>query len=392
MTMAVPASRFDHPFWGRGFRPFFLMGAAYAMLSILLWTGVYTGHVSFPDMFSDPVVWHAHEVIYGFTLAIVAGFLLTAVANWTGGAPVRQIQLMLLCALWLAGRFAMNINGLPSWVAYAAELSFVPALAVSLSLPLLKSWNTRNFVFLALLTALFVCDLVFLVTQGRTPLYMALFLILVMISLIGGRIIPSFTVGGLRRKGISVRIHDQPVLDKAAVASLAVAACSLLIVGTHSPWFAGACFVSALLHLLRMRHYHTLLSFKEPMLWILHLGYGWLVIGLILAGGTALGSGAFPAALHAITVGSIGSMTLGMMCRVTLGHTGRDISASHMTVCAFILMQAAVLLRVAGPLLLSGYYTAWVVSSGILWSVCFGLYLFIYAGMLWSPRPDKQPA
>lgn len=392
MTAIAATSRFDHPFWGRGFRPFFLMGAIYAVASILFWTSVYSGHASFPDLFSDPVVWHAHEIIYGFTVAIVAGFLLTAVANWTGGAPVRQIQLMFLCTLWLAGRLAMNINGLPSWLVYVAELSFIPTLAVSLSVPLLKSWNTRNFVFLALLTVLFVCDLVFLITQERTPLYMALFLILIMISLIGGRVIPSFTAGGLRRKGISVRIHDQPALDKVAVVSLAAAACTLWIAGTQSPWFAGACFISALIHLLRMRHYHTLLSFKEPMLWILHLGYGWLVLGLILAGGAALGSGTFPVALHAITVGSIGSMTLGMMCRVTLGHTGRDISAGPMTVCAFILMQIAVLLRVVGPLLLPDHYTVWVVSSGVLWSVCFSLYLLAYAAMLWRPRPDKQPA
>lgn len=392
MSALTGASVFDHPFWGRGFRPFFLMGAVYAVMSILLWLGVYTGYVTFPDIFSDPVIWHAHEMIYGFVMAIVAGFLLTAVANWTGGAPVRQIQLMVLCGLWLVGRMAMNINGVPVWLMFAAELSFIPALALSLSLPLLKSWNTRNFVFLGILSVLFVCDIAFLMTQNRTALYIALFLILMMISLIGGRVIPSFTVGALRRKGINVRIYDQPLLDKVALLSLMVAVGAMLFMGTGSLWFAGSCFFSALVHLLRMRRYHTILSLKDPMLWILHLGYGWLAAGLFLIGVSALGVGTFPMALHALTVGSIGSMILGMMCRVTLGHTGRDLTASNMTAFSFILMQLAVVLRVMGPLLMPEHYTAWVVASGTLWSVCFALYLFMYATMLWLPRPDRQPA
>lgn len=391
MSGLARTSMFDHPFWGRGFRPFFLLGAGYAALGILLWLGVYTGHVTFPDVFSDPVIWHAHEMVYGFAMAIVAGFLLTAVANWTGGAPVRQIQLMVLCGLWLAGRLVMNINGAPVWLMFAAELSFIPALALSLSLPLLKNWNTRNFVFLGILSVLFICDIVFLMTQGRTPLYIALFLILMMISLIGGRVIPSFTVGALRRQGINARIYDQPLLDKVALISLVVV-CALLFMGTDSLWFAGACFFSALVHLLRMRCYHTLLSLGDPMVWILHLGYGWMVMGLLLIGVSALGVGTFPVALHALTVGSIGSMILGMMCRVTLGHTGRDLTASNMTAFSFILMQLAVVLRVLGPLLMPEHYTVWVVLSGILWSVCFILYLFTYAAMLWLPRPDRQPA
>ncbi|MFN3826769.1 MAG: NnrS family protein [Micavibrio sp.] len=392
MFALTGTSMFDHPFWGRGFRPFFFLGAIYAALSILLWLGVYTGHVTFPDIFSDPVIWHAHEMIYGFAIAIVAGFLLTAVANWTGGAPVRQLQLMGLCGLWLAGRLAMNINDLPVWLMFILELSFIPALALSLSIPLLKSWNTRNFVFLVILSALSACDIAFLMTQNRTPLYIALFLILMMISLIGGRVIPSFTVGALRRKGINVRIYDQRLPDRLALLSLVAAICALLFMGPDSLWFGCFCLFSALVHIFRMRRYHTLLSLSDPMLWILHLGYGWLAMGLFLIGVAVLGVGTFPLALHALTVGAIGSMILGMMCRVTLGHTGRDLTASKMTAFSFILMQLSVVLRILGPLLMPEYYTVWVVASGILWSGCFVLYLFIYAPMLWLPRPDRQPA
>lgn len=392
--MSAPSERsaLDHPFWGRGFRPFFMAGSLYAIFSILIWTGFYAGHVAPPAIFADPVTWHAHEMIYGFVMAIVAGFLLTAVANWTGGAPVRQIQLIVLCGLWLAGRVVMNVGGLPAWALFAGELSFIPALALSLSLPLLKSWNTRNFIFLGLLTVLLICDIAFLSTQSRMPLYIALLLVLMMISLIGGRVIPSFTVAALRQKGLNVRIHDQYTLDKIALLSLAAVAGALLFSGPASIVFAAACFISALIHFLRMRRYHTVLAFKDPMLWILHLGYGWLGAGLLLAGLSVFGIGIFPAALHAITVGSIGSMTLGMMCRVTLGHTGRNLAATRLTTFSFLLMQLAAVLRVFGPIILPEHYTVWVIASGLLWSGCFALYFMAYAPMLWLPRPDRQPA
>jgi uncharacterized protein involved in response to NO len=128
---------------------FFLLGALYSVISLILWAGFYAGYVMPPSLLADPVLWHAHEMIYGFTIAIVAGFLLTAVANWTGGAPARQIHLAALCVLWLTGRIVMNFDmGLPLWLIYVLEGAFIPALAVSLSIPLLKSWNVRNFVFL----------------------------------------------------------------------------------------------------------------------------------------------------------------------------------------------------------------------------------------------------
>src|SRR5687768_9205975 len=116
MRAQSESSIFGHPFWGRGFRPFFMAGSIYTFVSILIWTGVYSGHLTPPDIFADTIIWHAHEMLYGFVMAIVAGFLLTAVANWTGSAPVRQIQLMILTCLWIAGRLVMNIQGLPGWI------------------------------------------------------------------------------------------------------------------------------------------------------------------------------------------------------------------------------------------------------------------------------------
>lgn len=384
---------FDHPFLGRGFRPFFLLGALYSAISLIIWVGFYRGYVLPPSFLADPVLWHAHEMIYGFTMAIVAGFLLTAVANWTGGAPARQIHLAALCALWLTGRIVMSFDmGLSSWLIYALAGAFIPALAVSLSIPLLRSWNARNFVFLGLLSVLFVCEIVFLITENRSPLYMALFMIIIMISLIGGRVIPAFTVGALRQRGNKLYQTDQRKMDIAALISLIALALILAFFGPDNVAFGPVAIVSAILHALRMRHYHTLRTFSDPMLWILHAGFLWLVIGLFLLGLAGFGLVQFSAALHALTAGAIGSMTLGMMCRVTLGHTGRDIIASRLTTLSFALMIFAGLMRVFGPLVLPQYALFWIIGSGCLWSACFTLYILLYSSMLWQKRPDGTQA
>lgn len=384
---------FEHPFLGRGFRPFFLLGALYSVISLLSWAGFYAGYTTPSPVLSDLVSWHAHELIYGFTIAIVAGFLLTAVANWTGGAPARQIHLAGLWVLWLAGRVVMNFDlGFPLWLVYAVEAAFIPALAISLSIPLLKSWSKRNFVFIGLLSLLFACDVIFLLSENRTPLYVALFMIVIMISLIGGRVIPAFTVGALRQKRKKLYQTDQRKRDVAAVVSLAALALILVFFGSGNAVFGVIAIASAAMHALRMRHYHTRHIFHDPMLWILHAGYLWLVFGLLLLGLSGFGLVPFSAALHALTAGAIGSMTLGMMCRVTLGHTGRDIIANPLTTLSFAFMIFAGLIRVFGPLLLPQYALFWIISSACLWSASFGLYIFTYLPMLWQPRPDGTPA
>jgi len=384
---------FDHPFLGRGFRPFFLLGAIYSAMSLLIWGGFYAGHITPPSFLLDPVSWHAHEMIYGFAMAIVAGFLLTAVANWTSAAPVRQIHLAGLCLIWLAGRAVMSFDfGLPSAAIFIIEGSFIPALAISLAIPLLKSWSKRNFVFLALLSILLACDLGFLITENRTPLYIAIMIIITMISLIGGRVIPAFTVAALRRRGEKAFQTPQGRMDILALTSLVCIVLTLVFVGTQGIVLAGASFISATIHALRMRHYHTLKILNDPMVWILHVGYAWVIVGLLLMSLAALNILAFSTALHALTAGAIGSMTLGMMCRVTLGHTGRNLIAGKLTTLSFILMQGAALLRVLGPVIVPDQASLWITISAFLWSACFILYLLLYARILWQPRPDGRAA
>ncbi len=383
---------FMTPFWGRGFRPFFLLGVLYSILSIGFWGMLYAGLYTPPDFMLDPISWHAHEMIYGFSLAIVAGFLLTAVANWTGGAPVRQIHLAGLCCLWLLGRIVLNFDlGLPHFSVVLIAVSFIPALVVSLAIPLFKSWNKRNFIFLTLLSVLLVCDIWFLITSNIVALHVALMMILIMVSLIGGRIIPAFTVAALRRKGIETYQTDQLKLDMAALASLlAVALCLVFAKETLALTICAA--LSCIIHGLRMYHYHTLKTFDDPLLWILHAGYGWLVIGLGLLAATGLDLLTVPIVIHALTAGCIGSMILGMICRVTLGHTGRELKVGGLTTFSFFAIQLAALMRVFGPILTPEYMSEWVIGSALIWCLCFLAYLWIYTPMLFTLRPDGQAA
>ena len=385
-------SIFSRPFLGRGFRPFFFFGALYSVISLALWGVFYAGYVMPPYFMLDAVSWHAHEMIYGFAMAIVAGFLLTAVANWTGGAPARQMHLAGLCLLWLLGRVVMHFDfGLPAWAIIAVESAFIPALALSLAIPLLRSWNKRNFIFLTLLSVLFACDLWFLLTINMAALHVALMMILIMISLIGGRIIPAFTVAALRRKGIEAYQTPQMKMDITALASLvAVALC--LVFAKDTPFLGIAAGVSCLIHGLRMRHYHTLKTFDDPLVWILHAGYGWLVVGLGLLALTGFGLLSVTAVIHALTAGSIGSMILGMICRVTLGHTGRELKVGTLTTLSFFAIQVTAIARVFGPILMPDHMNEWIIGSAALWSLCFAAYLWVYTPMLFTARPDGSEA
>lgn len=380
---------FNSPFWSRGFRPFFFLGAIQSIVSILLWGGVYAGYILPSGYWMDPVSWHVHEMIYGFVVAIVAGFLLTAVANWTGGAPVREIHLIVLVLIWSLGRIFVSFDvGLPKAIQILGVTLFVPCLTISLMIPLMRSWSKRNFIFLILLCILFGCDIWFLISTDMRAMHMALFMILAMVSLIGGRVIPAFTVAALRRRGIVVYQTNQNRLDVMAWLSLLVVAVAVTLSekGVLLGVTAGG---SCLIHALRMRYYHTLRVWSDPLSWILHIGYSWLVLGLgslSLAGFRYINT---TIAIHVLTVGCIGSMILGMMCRVTLGHTGRNLKISGATIFSFILMQIAVFIRILGPILIPQHTVVWIGLTACLWGVCFSLFLVCFGPILFAKSFDQ---
>ena len=388
--MALPLMSL--PLLGRGFRPFFLLAAISAVLTVPTWVLLFTGSIAPLQLLPDPLLWHVHEMIYGYAMAVIAGFLLTAVANWTGWAPVRGLHLLLLVLLWLAGRLVIFIPVFPSWLVISVQLAFIPALAISLFVPLYKSRNIRNYVFLALLSLLFTFELLFLVSGELKILHLSVLVIMTMISLIGGRIIPAFTVSALRQRGFDVRNIDQPRADKLTLLSWLILATLIYALGDNSTWVALAAFFVAALLLLRMRHYHTLKALSDPLLWILHGAYIWLIIGLILLAMHALDLIDSGPVWHAFTVGALGSAVIGMMARVTLGHTGRPLVCVPMTILSFYLMQIAALSRTFGIIILPDYYIPLLCLSAAAWMLAFVLYLIVYCPILSRPRLDGQPA
>jgi uncharacterized protein involved in response to NO len=387
---------FEIPFLGRGFRPFFLSGAIYAVIMVLSWVLFSSGAAEVPVSWNSPALWHAHEMIYGFTVAIIAGFLLTAVANWTGGAPVRQMHLALLCLVWAAGRVSFWYAYAPPDVLSIIDLSFIPLLAGSLAVPLIRAWNKRNFVFLSVLALLFLGNLhMHLAAAGvyggdpRITAYAAVMIVMMVISLVGGRIIPSFTVASLRMQGKIRYQTEQGKTDIAALLLLLALSISMIANGLDSGITAAFAVAGAAVHLWRMRFWHSFETGSDPMVWILHVGYLWLVAGLLTLGlhGLKLVDQA-SLAVHMLTVGCIGSMTIGMMARVALGHTGRPIAASPPVVLSFWLMQGAALVRCIAILTGGADYRLWIGVSGLLWAAAFAVYLAVYAPILLKKRPD----
>jgi uncharacterized protein involved in response to NO len=377
---------------GRGFRPFFLLASVLAVVTIPIWVLLFTGTIGPFKLLPDPLLWHAHEMIYGFAMAVIAGFLLTAVANWTGWAPVRGLHLLALVLVWLAGRIIVFIPLIPTWLAIGVQLAFIPFLVVSLFVPLYKSRNIRNYVFLALLFLLFALEWLFLVIVDLRILHLSVLLVMAIISLVGGRIIPAFTVSALRQRGQNVKNTDQPIADRLTLLSWLILAALIYVYGTNSLWVAGAALFAAALLALRMRYYHTLKALCDPLLWILHAAYLWLIIGLILLAAVALDLIASGPVWHAFTVGALGSAVIGMMARVALGHTGRPLVCAPMTVLSFYLIQIAALSRTFGIIAWPDHYTLWLSLSAATWTLAFLLYLFDYAPILCRSRPDGQPA
>jgi len=391
--VAEPSAR-PWPIAAKGFRPFFLLAALFATLLVPLWLLVIDGRLQVGRYF-DPIYWHAHEMVFGFAVAVIAGFLLTAVGNWTKRETAVGLPLLALAGLWVAGRVAMTGPQLvPPWLTAMTDLAFLPVLMVVVARPLIATRNTKNLVLLAILAALFLANLVVhldvlgvLPGWRRRGCLLGIDVIVLVILVISGRTFPMFT-----RNGTGVEtIASSPRLDQLTIASMAV----LVVLDAVVPelvvtaaW-AAVVGVLALVRSWRWGARHTL---RSPLLWVLHVGYLWLPIGLVLRA-VAAGTGAVSPqiATHALTVGAIGSLTLGMMARVALGHSGRLLAASRPIVVAFALSLLAAVVRVGAPLLGSDRYRITVVLAGALWTAAFALYLVVYVPILVAPRVDGKP-
>lgn len=390
----APSARFRTAVLAKGFRPFFLLGALLAIGLVPLWALVLVGraHVG---AYLDPVSWHAHEMIFGFVGAIIAGFLLTAVENWTQRTTARGFGLGLLVALWIAGRVVLVANVSPRWLVAATDLAFLPALMIAIGRPIVLARNHRNIVMLVALLAMWLANLAMhldalgvAVGWRRRGALVAVDVVTLLMVIIGGRVIPMFTRNATRDE--SVRSH--PKLDQLALASIVLVLLLDAVVPSATIAKIAACSVAAVAVAVRSIHWGARRSARDPLLWILHVGHGWIPIGFGLRVLTMLDP-RIPAsvATHALTAGAMGALTLGMMARVALGHTGRALAAPRSLAMAFVFITSAAVLRVAVPLVAPGVYmTSLLVSAG-LWGASFVLYVISYAPILTAPRVDGKP-
>jgi uncharacterized protein involved in response to NO len=390
----APASHPKLAVAAKGFRPFFLVAAAFGSAIVPLWLLVLVG-VAQPKGYFSPIVWHAHEMVFGFTVAVIAGFLLTAVGNWTKRETLVGAPLLALAALWVAGRFAVYFGAaLPRGLPALVDLAFLPMLTIILARPLVAARDRHSFIMPAVLVALFATNVVvhleslgvFAAGSGRHACLVAIDIVVFVILAISGRVFPMFT-----RNATGVEsIRSSRTLEALTLAAMGVLAVVDAVIA-ESFTAAATSGAVGLLAVARAWHWRTARVAQHPLLWILHVGYAWVPLGLLLRAVAAFYPDV-PSSLgtHALTVGAIGSLTLGMMARVALGHTGRPLVASKPMAGAFVAVTLAACARVFGPLLFRTAYLLVLVVSGGLWTAAFLIYLLAYAPILSRPRIDGR--
>ncbi|MBI4184602.1 MAG: NnrS family protein [Proteobacteria bacterium] len=391
-----PASAEGFALFAYGFRPFFLVAGAYATLAMLVWIPVSLGDVALALPVPAPV-WHGHEMVFGYALAVVTGFFLTAVPNWTSRPAVRGPLLVALTAAWLAGRLAYGAAGiLPPLLVAVLDLAHIPFLIAVVSPALFGAASRRNFVFIPILAVLFAGNLLgHLAALGvgwadaGQGIRLAVRTLVLLIVIVGGRIVPSFTSSTLRREGGDPGLVLRPGLERASMALMVLWIVAELV-AEDSPAAGALALGAALVLALRLAGWQTRRTLGSPILWVLHLGYAWTIIGLALAGLAGLGAGVPPAsALHALTVGAIGTMTLAVMSRAALGHTGREIVAPPAIVAAYVLVSLAAIGRIALPVAWPG--PGAYALAGALWALAFALFTWVYFPVLTRRRIDGRP-
>jgi len=374
-----------------GFRPFFLMAGISSVALIYLWVRFLAG-AEFPQNYYSPLNWHAHEMLFGYGVAVFSGFLLTAVGNWTGRKIADGIKLAALALLWLLGRLMpFTAGSVPNELIALIDLSFLPCLIVYLAIPIWQQKKIKNLPVLLLLLAMFLANLFFhLELLGVTQLGLSSILqavigaMLVFIAIIAGRVIPFFVRSGA--KGSSPIVW--PMVEKVSVLSI-VALMVLKPFDYGSTLFLLCSLIAMVSNTIRITGWYCKPVIKVPLLWVLFTGYAWMIVGIGLDFLAAVEVVSPALALHAMTAGSIGVLTLGMMSRVSLGHTGRPLKASKLIASAFALVNIAVLFRVIAPIIVPAKYSLFLHISSGFWLLAFACFVFYYTPVLLRPRADE---
>ena len=390
-------------FFSVGFRPFFLCAGGYGALAVGAWAGWLSDIWTLPQAYPTGAL-HAHEMMFGFALAAIAGFLLTAVPQWTGGRPLRGMGLAALAGSWLLGRLAILGAGVTGPVAaMAADLIFPLALCAVIAAMLLRAGNRRNYGFILILAGATLANLCWHLEMSglaegfgemgagdlaATAQSLMLNLLLMIVAIMGGRVIPMFSANWLRRQGQDLAIRHPAWLQRLCLGGLVLTTLAELL----SPWLHGRligalALATGIALLLRLSGWKGYRTWAHPLVWILHLAYFWLSLALLLKGGQYLGD-FIPAtaARHAAAIGAVGTMIMAIMPRVSLGHTGRDLILPRPMLVAYGLFVLAPMLRVAGPFLDGTWYQASLLLAGLCWTLAFAIFVWVFAPILCSPR------
>ena len=393
-AMSTAASRRAYagpPLFSFGFRPFFLLACAWPALIVPMWVLAYLGQPPFAGALTRD--WHVHEMLFGYLAGVMAGFLLTAVPNWTGRLPVLGGPLALLVGLWLAGRITMLIAPQSLWAALV-DSAFLVTFAGVIWREVLAGRNWKNLPVCALVSLLALANIGVHLRPFHPELAagaerLALGVAAMMIALIGGRVTPSFTRNWLVQRGATHLPAQASRFDLAALVLTGVALLAWVAVPAQA--LTGVALVAAgAANLARLARWRGASTMAEPLVWILHKGFGWLGLALAIMGAAALWPTAVPtsAGIHALTVGAVGVMTLAMMTRAILGHTGRARHAGPGTLAIYVLANLAAWLRLAAAFL-PVHQAVWLGLSAAAWSLAFGGFVVLYAPMLIGPRVDR---
>jgi len=379
-------------FFSYGFRPFFLGAALFAGVAIPAWVLMLAG-LGDAAALSGPRDWHVHEMVFGFLPAVITGFMLTAIPNWTDRSPIRGKELIVLFVLWLAGRLIMAIPRVPPITSAIVDGAFLVTVAglVWREIAAGKSWNRAPMgVLISLYAGANIVFHVMALSGAATnlPVRMALALVMVLLALIGGRVTPSFTEEFLTEHGKTQRPAPFSRFDGASIVLVAIAAVAW-IVQPHATATGWMLVTAGLANVGRLLRWHGWATWREPLVLMLHLGYGWLAISLLVLGGAILGIGLSKEdAVHALTTGAVGVMTLAVMTRASLGHTGRPRHAGATTVFIYMLVTLGALLRVFGPI--TDLPTTLVLElAAIGWSGAYVLFALVYGPFLFRPSLDE---
>ena len=383
------------PLFRLGFRPFFLGAAVFGVVLVFVWMLVYTHGVELDFYGMSPMTWHAHEMIFGYAMAVIAGFLLTAIKNWTGVQTLRGLGLVALFLLWLLARL-VPLTGLdiPLSVWAMIDLMFMLLLLIAATTPVLKVKQYSQLGIISMLVLLMLSNVLFylgtagVIEQGeRWGLYSGVYMVIALMLVMARRVIPFFIEKGVEGR---VEIKNRRWVDVSSLALLFV----LWITDVFTDKEKIVPIIATLLtvlHMVRMAGWHTALIWHKPLLWVLYLAYGFIVAGFALTAAETWYSLSPGLSVHAYTYGGIGVMTLGMMSRVILGHTGRNVFEPPKSFCwCFALLTAGALVRVVFPLVSMGMYSYWIMLSQLLWIAAFIVFIVVAAPMLLKTRVDGR--